>query len=151
MRPSVYNRSLDMHAHVRTCARKYTRTHHTYTQCKCLYSLAVEFPTYYAIYQAERKNANGAVEFKVQWRGQTVKMASWYARDMFQPVPAIVLIDIWLSFFLILKNAKTSFIVVPTGSGFRSALSLTRNFYCDHFHLCFYQRVYIAGSYIRPW
>ena len=47
VRPSVYNRSLYMHAHVRTCARKYTRTHHTYTQCKSLYSLAVEFPTYY--------------------------------------------------------------------------------------------------------
>ena len=139
-----------MHAHVRTCARKYTRTHHTYTQCKYLYSLAVEFPTYYAIYQAERKNANGAVEFKVQWRGQTVKMASWYARDMFQPVPAIVLIDIWLSFFFFEKRQN---IIYSRTNRKRILIRtlLTRNFYCDHFHLCFYQRVYIAGSYIRPW
>lgn len=139
-----------MHAHVRTCARKYTRTHHTYTQCKYLYSLAVEFPTYYAIYQAERKNANGAVEFKVQWRGQTVKMASWYARDMFQPVPAIVLIDIWLSFFFFEKRQN---IIYSRTNRKRILIRtlLTRNFYCDHFHFCFYQRVYIAGSYIRPW
>lgn len=81
-------------------ARANIHAHTTHTLNVNIYILSLlNFLLSIAIYQAERKNANGAVEFKVQWRGQTVKMASWYARDMFQPVPAIVLIDIWLSFF----------------------------------------------------